>query len=199
MISKYRTFLERQKGAKESLLSEIKILQQKKKDLFRAIKKHEQAREIMREVGIKTQQQLQYHISDITTLALDAVFDDPYTLKVDFVLRRNKTECDLLFKRGKMEIDPLESSGGGAVDVAAFALRVASWAMAKNRIRNTIILDEPLRFLSIDKQEKAGKMIKQLSDKLGIQFIFVTHESTLTEFANNTIHVTKKNKISNIE
>lgn len=150
---------------------------------------HEQAREIVREVGMKTQQQLQYHISDITSLALEAVFEEPYELKVEFVQRRNKTECDLFFERTGERIDPLTASGGGAVDVAAFALRIATWSMTHPRTRNTIILDEPLRFLSTDNQEKASQMIKEISQRLGIQFIIVTHNPTLTAYADKVFEV----------
>ena len=77
--------------------------------------------EIIRTVGLNTQQTLQYHVSSIASLAMDAVFDDPYELKVEFVERRNKTECDLKFVREEQEVDPIEASGVGAVDVAAFA------------------------------------------------------------------------------
>jgi len=135
-------------------------------------------------VGLKTQQQLQYHISDITSLALEAVFNDPYELVVEFVQRRNKTECDLYFQRDENRMDPLSASGGGAVDVASFALRIASWSMERPKSRNVIILDEPLRFLSNDHQEKASIMIKEISEKLGIQFIIVTHEPILASYAD---------------
>ena len=124
-------------------------------------------------------------------MVLEAVFDDPYTLKVEFIQRRNKTECDLLFVRNGKEIDPLESSGYGAVDIAAFALRVASWSMKIPRSRNTIILDEPMRFLSEDRQPFASQMLKELSERLGIQFIIVTHEDILTEYADKIFSVSK--------
>ena len=184
-----RTRLERQRGKKiqiERTLAEkeqVLLLSQKQ------FKRHEKAREIIREVGLQTQQQLQFHISDVTSLALESVFNDPYQLKVDFVQRRNKTECDLLFVKGDSELDPLTASGGGAVDVAAFALRIASWSMAHPRTRATIILDEPLRFLSVDNQEKASRMIKEISQRLGVQFIIVTHESTLASYADRVFEV----------
>ena len=146
-----------------------------------------------------TQQQLSFHISDITSLALEAVFPDPYALQVEFIQRRNKTECDLYFVRDGEKVDPLSASGGGAVDVAAFALRIASWSMTKPRTRNVIILDEPLRFLSANLQERASSMIKELSDKLGIQFIVVTHEPILANYADRTFNVSIKNGISKIE
>jgi len=185
-------FLDQQKGKKsriEEQITEInEDLKAKKSDLINL----EQAREIIKIVGLKTQESLQYHISDITSLALDSVFPDPYQLKVNFIERRNKTECDLMFEREGQEISPLDSSGYGAVDVASFALRVACWSMQKSRTRNTIILDEPMRFLSEDKQADASAMLKEISKKLKIQFIIVTHEQTLTHWADKIITVSKK-------
>jgi DNA repair exonuclease SbcCD ATPase subunit len=92
----------------------------------------------------------------------------------------------------------LTASGGGAVDVAAFALRIASWSMAQPHSRNTIILDEPLRFLSVDLQEKASTMIKEVSDKLGIQMILVTHNDTLASFADRVFNVSIKKGVSKV-
>ena len=191
-IKDIRTVLERRKGEANKIQQQItKVgisLKENKRDLIR----HEQAREVIREVGLKIQQQLQYHISDITTMALDAVFPDPYEMVVEFVQRRNKTECDLYFERDGMRADPLTASGGGAVDVAAFALRIASWSMRRPRSRATIILDEPLRFLSANLQEQASAMLKEVSKRLGIQFIIVTHEPVLTSYADRVFEVTMK-------
>jgi DNA repair exonuclease SbcCD ATPase subunit len=197
-IQTYRNLLERQKGQKIQIEQSITTLNQELRDANRDLRRHEQAREIIREVGIKTQQQLSFHISDITSLALEAVFNEPYELKVEFVQRRNKTECDLYFERNGERIDPLTASGGGAVDVAAFALRIASWSMLRPHTRNVIILDEPLRFLSVDLQERASIMIKEISEKLGIQFILVTHNDTLTSYADRTFQVSIKKGVSKV-
>jgi DNA repair exonuclease SbcCD ATPase subunit len=198
-IQALRNRLEQKKGQRsqvERTIAELsEAVSQKKRDLRR----HEQAREIIREVGLKTQQQLQVNISDITSLALEAVFNDPYELKVEFVQRRNKTECDLLFSRDGDDVDPLSAAGGGVVDVAAFALRIASWSMQTPRSRNTIILDEPMRFLSVDLQERASLMIKEISKKLGVQFIIVTHSNVLTTFADRTFEVTLNKGISKVK
>ena len=184
-----RTRLERQRGKKMQIERTLAAKEESLKTMQKQFRRHEKAREIIREVGLQTQQQLQFHISDVTSLALESVFNDPYQLKVDFVQRRNKTECDLLFIKGDSEMDPLTASGGGAVDVAAFALRIASWSMTHPRTRATIILDEPLRFLSADNQEKASHMIKELSQRLGLQFIIVTHESVLASYADKVFEV----------
>lgn len=172
-----RQRLEQQKGQKIQIEQSITQLKESLTDIKRNIRRHEQAREIVRAVGIETQRQLQFHISDITSLALDAVFPDPYELKVEFVERRNKTECDLKFVRDNMEVDPLTASGGGAIDVAAFALRIASWSMQRPRTRSTIILDEPFKHLKgAEANLKVLHMISEISRKIGVQIIMVSDE-----------------------
>jgi DNA repair exonuclease SbcCD ATPase subunit len=198
-IEDFRRKLERQKGEFQRIQKSIHQGKEKRTWIRKDLRKHEQAREIIREVGLKTQQQLQYHISDITSLALDAVFPDPYELVAEFVQRRNKTECDLYFERDGDRMDPISASGGGAVDVAAFALRIASWSMQNPRSRNTIILDEPMRFLSANLQDRASQMIKQISTKLNIQFIIITHEEALTEHADSIFQVGIKKGRSQIK
>ena len=197
-IQQLRNQLEREKGKSLQIQKDLKDLQDELRDNRRSLIRHEQAREIVREVGLATQQQLQVHISDVTSLALESVFEDPYELVAEFVQRRNKTECDLYFTRDGNRMDPMDSSGYGAVDVASLALRIAAWSMQVPKKRNVIILDEPFKFLDgqTDRIERASLMIKELSDKLGIQFIIVTHDNVLSEHADKIFKVQLKNKKS---
>ncbi len=195
-IQDLRNNFERNKGKHDQIEISISNLSEKISDDKRDLRRHEEAREILRAVGLETQKQLQYHISDITSLALEAVFTDPYELVAEFVQRRNKTECDLFFSRRGSRMDPLDASGGGAVDVASFALRIAAWSMQSPKRRNVIILDEPMKFLDTqtDRLERASMMLKELSNRLGIQFIIVTHEDTLTEYADRVFRVRQSKK-----
>jgi len=188
-VKDLRSRLDSQKGQKFQIESDLEQLRQETRMMKRSLVRHEQAREIVREVGLKTQQQLQFHISDIASLALEAVFDNPYELKVEFVQRRNKTECDLLFARDNNSFDPISASGVGAIDIAAFALRIASWSMQRPHTRNTIIMDEPFKHLSVDLQDKASAMIKEVSQKLKLQFIIITHDPTLSSYADKVFEV----------
>lgn len=198
-IEQLRSRLDRERGKQLRIDSDIEKEKLAAREAKRELHRYEQAREIVREVGLKTQEQLQYHISDITSLALEAVFDDPYELVVSFVQRRNKTECDLLFERNGNQMDPMSSSGVGSIDVAAMALRVVTWSMQQPRSRNVIILDEPFKHLSEDNQERASQMLKELSDRLGIQFIVITHMQTLAGYADKTFTVTKRKRISRVK
>jgi len=198
-IKNLRNKLEQSKGAKAQLETSLTNLQTQLKEKGRSLRQHEQAKEIIRTVGQKTQEQIQFHIEDIVSMALDAVFDNPYKFAVEFVQRRNKTECDLYFVRDGNKVDPLTASGVGAVDVAAFALRIASWSMSTPHSRNTIILDEPFRFLSKNYQEQASLMLNEISQKLGIQMIIISHEEALTENVDAIFQVSIKKGISDVK
>ena len=123
-IERYRTIIERKKGVVAEYEKTVQKKQKQVEQKTQQLHQHEKALEIVKEVGRKTQEKLQFHISDITSLALEAIFEqDAYLLKMMFVDRRNRNECDLFFERDGNLIDPKNSSGVGAVDVASFALR----------------------------------------------------------------------------
>ncbi len=197
-IRKLRIQLERLKGHKEQLEQSLETAKQGLAETHREIRKHEQAIAVVKEVGLKTQQSLQYHIADTVSMALDSVFDDPYSMLVEFVQRRGKTECDLMFQRGKQVIDPLSASGGGAVDVASFALRVASWSMQRPKTRNVLLLDEPFKNLSEGLLPKASEMLKQVSDKLGLQIVMITHSDALIESADKVFQIQNRKRRSTL-
>lgn len=157
----------------------------------------QKARVIVQKVAEETQQKISFQISNLVSLALASVFPDPYEFKVNFVQRRNKTECDLLFVKNGEECEPLTAAGGGAVDVASFALRVAIWSLRKTR--PTFVLDEPGKFLSRDLQSKFSAVIKELSYRLQVQFIIVSHIPEIQSCSDRVFSCENKNGISFVE
>ena len=188
-ISDFRIFAETEKGRKKEILSQIEEVQENIISMGKEVIAIEQAQKIIQTVAQQTQEELKYNIEEIVTLALSAVFEDPYEFVIDFVQKRGRTEAKLLFKLGENMIDPLMASGGGPVDIAAFALRIAMWNIKHPRTRPIIILDEPFKFLSRDLQPKAGLMLSEISKKLGIQIIMVTHNEDLIDSADKVIRI----------
>lgn len=91
----------------------------------------------------------------------------------------------MVFIRDGQEIDPMSASGGGVIDVAAFALRLACLLLATPRPRRLLVLDEPFRFVSAKYRPKIRALLLQLSEELGVQIILVTH---ITELQIGTVH-----------
>ena len=154
---------------------------------------HVEAREYIIKAAQLTQENLEKHLSSIVTKALEIVFEEEAPkFIVRFTPKRNTSECEMYFSDdGVNEMDPLDSCGFGAVDVASFALRISIWALGKSR--PTIIVDEPFRNLDSERMPRASEMVKILSDELGIQMIIVTHEEDL-QANSDKVFIVSKNK-----
>ncbi len=144
-----------------------------------------------------TQNKLENHLSGIVTLALKTVFGERYSFKIRFVQRRNTTEADLLLVDNGRETNPIYSDGYGVCDVISIALRISYWKL-QNDSRNVIIWDEPLRFLSKDLHDLISVMIKEISKKLNLQFIIVTHNPSLIDHADKVFQIEREDEISNV-
>ncbi len=139
------------------------------------------AREFVNSAALAVQTRVHNVIAGLVTRCLHAVFEDrPYTFKIEFVRRRNKTEADLYFERDGHRYD-YSQVGGGVLDVAAFALKLSSLVLRRPALRKVIIADEPFKFLS----ERGGNidrirdLLLTLAKETGFQFVLVTHNQKL--------------------
>ena len=158
---------------------------------------HQKARIVVQTVAEQTQKQIEYHISNLVSLALASVFPDPYVFVLRFVQRRNKTEADLLFIKNGNEGRPLDISGGGPVDVAAYALRPALWSLKPTR--NSFILDEPFKYVSRDLQSKCSEMVHTLGERLSIQHIIISHIPEIIDKADTVFEVNNVDGVSEVK
>lgn len=198
-IQELRNSLEQLKGKKQTITKLLEEATISNKKLTQKLHRLEEALEVVNIVGLQTQQSLEYKISDLVSMALASVYDNPYEFIAKFIQRRNKSECDLLFARDGKEIDePLDSSGGGVVDVASFALRVASWSLSTPKLNNVLLLDEPFKGLDSTRLVMASELLSQISKKLNLQIIAISHSPELIESADRVFNVTIKKGVSNV-
>ena len=151
---------------------------------------------VIREVAQATQRNLEYHISNLVTTALSSVSSDFPEFEAEIEIQRNKTSLQLYFVESGTRSKPIETSGGGPLDIASFALRTSFWSLNKNR--PTFILDEPFKFVSPGLQSKVSEMLKMLSNKLGLQIIMVSHAEEINYSADKTFHVEKVGRESKV-
>lgn len=205
-IQDLRRFLNEQTGERNRLIKQKREEESVFSESLRNLNRYKAAREIIKKVQMDTQKELEYHLEDMVSSSLEAVFPSrwPYSLKVQFVERRNKTECDLLFEQNGNFSKPLEDNGGGVLDVASFALRTACWIMKIPHYSPIMILDEPFKHLKgTEANLRVLEMVKKISEKLGIQIIMVSDERIPREdtlwISDRTFLVTMNRKISKVE
>lgn len=137
------------------------------------------ARALVQTLAQSVQQEAHKQIASIVSKCLEAIYDDPYDFRIAFERKRGKTEARLHFVRDGNEVDPMEASGGGVVDVAAFALRLACLILSQPQLRLVEILDEPFKFVSAEYRPRVRALLLTLAQELGVQFVMVTHSQEL--------------------
>ena len=138
-----------------------------------------EAQDLAQQVAQQIQRQAHDQIATVVSKCLEAIFDEPYEFRIHFERKRGRTEARLVFEREGQEIDPMTASGGGVVDVAAFALRLSCLMLARPALSKTLILDEPFKFVSEDLRDRIRMLLEKLSKEMNVQFIIVTHMEEL--------------------
>jgi len=199
-MTDYRKLLNDRKASRNHWQALEKKLVADRATLDNEIAEHTEAREIMNAVQLATQVTIKDFIEEIVALGLKSVFGNQYGFKIDYKVKRNKSEAHLFVTKNGQPYDAEASCGGGILDVAAFGLRVALFALANPKPEGVLLLDEPGKWVSRgDLVGKFGSMLKEVSKMMGIQIIMISHDPALIESADRSFRVTQVNGISVVE
>lgn len=118
-------------------------------------------------------------ITAIVTACLQHVFGPGLAFHIHFERKRGKTAARMVFLQGGQEVDPAEADSGGAVDVAAFGLRLAGLLLSRPARRKLLVLDEPFKHVSAGHTAAVRGMVEAMAKDFGVQFLIVTHNTGL--------------------
>lgn len=144
-----------------------------------------EAAQVLQAVASSVQRAWYINLGRIVSKCLASVFDDPYEFKLVFKQLASRTQVQFLLERNLDEFDPLTSTGGGVVDVASFALRVAALMLSVQDGRRLLVADEPFRFVSAKYRHQVRILLERLAEEFDLQLILVTHNE---EFEIGTVY-----------
>ncbi len=122
-------------------------------------------------------------IEGVITSGLEAVFNEPIEFRIVPTIRGKNVNFDFVISGdGGSNTDLMSARGGGVVSVIGVLLRVLVVRLLRDRVRQVVILDEPLAMLSEEYVEPMGLLLSTLAADLGMQIILVSHQPG---FANN--------------
>lgn len=155
----------------------------------------------MQNLSDTTRKEIVEKISSIVTDALQKVKDKNLEFKMTLTTERNQVDLrfTILNKSTNQEYDILSSCGGGIADLVTFPLRISLLLKWSPELARVLILDENFKFVGVQDQESLGEFVRQISERLGIQIILVTHSPTLSNKAHKMFTVSNKNGESSVE
>ncbi len=147
-----------------------------------------EAYQLLRTFYEQTQSLCVKRLEQLVSYCLRTVFSDQaYEFRIIFETKRNQVEARMVFLRDGTEVDPLEAAGGGCLDVAVCALRLAVILFHVKRPRKFIGLDEPFRYVSQEYRANLIGLLQELSQRYGVQFFIITHDQDLIRLSPNPI------------
>jgi len=127
----------------------------------------------------------------VVSFALQSVFGEDYTFDTELTVKRNAVSAEFRVMDSKYSepANPLDSRGGGVVDVISLALRVVMLELFSPRIDGPLVLDEPTRHLSDEYSGRAAELLNAISTRTGRQIVLVTHDDILAKEAEHRVEL----------
>lgn len=140
---------------------------------------------VLHELSTSVQERFLNAIEKLISEGLTAVFEVPITFRIKSTTRNRQVNLDFeLENEDGTTTDLMDARGGGLVSLCGVLLRVVMVRLMADRVRQIMILDEPLGMLSAEYQPAAGELLRKLAHELGIQIIVVSHNPEMLESAD---------------
>ena len=170
---------------RESQMEALRVDREAKVELLQTAT---DAYQLLRTFYEQTQNLCVARLEQLVSYCLRTVFSDQaYEFKIVFETKRNQVEATMVFLRGGQPVDPLEAAGGGCLDVAVFALRLAVILFHVERPRRFLALDEPFRYVSADYRPNLVGLIQELSQRYHVQFFIISHDQDLIRLSETPV------------
>lgn len=159
------------KGRKWAAEQDLNAAQTSLVDALKHLEAMNGLKAVIQQVAKETQDKLRLRFEAIVQACLDAVFPGAYKFMMEFVSRRGQVEVDMWLDKDGTRMDPLDSNGGGVVDVMSIALRLCCLTLSANA--RLLLLDEPFGHLRGEARERLGELLSIISEKLNVQIFMV--------------------------
>ena len=131
--------------------------------------------------------------------ALKQIYGNEYSINFDYSMKRNKTSVDIyLTKHTKIGdvVRKQDGFGGGVSDVISLPLKLLVLIALKDNAK-VLIADEPGKHMD-QRIDKFGYFLKQVSSKLGVQLIILTHHASLAQFADTVYQISMQDEVTTL-
>jgi DNA repair exonuclease SbcCD ATPase subunit len=156
------------------------------------------AQTVIREIADTARHEFKAEVDRLVTLAIKSVFSENFSFDLQMTVEGGRLQCKPVVwetcENMQIEYSPKDDMGGSILDPIGFALRVVLHQFQKN-IRPVFILDEPMKNVGHGElMRQAGRMLQEISHRLKLQLIVITHEPELIEIADSAWKVVRNKK-----
>jgi DNA repair ATPase RecN len=192
----------RRKTTKDLLLQEQQDLQLQQEKLHEQQELFDKVRLLFQRSGEYARKQAKVQLETLVTNALQYVFGSSFRFEIDLSPADKNPTAEFYvvteWNGETIRTKPQDARGGGVVDIISLALRIAFLETVRPRINGPILLDEPGKHVSEDYILPMTQFLQSVYETFDRQILFVTHNTHLTESADQAFFVRLKDGKSEV-
>lgn len=193
----------KRKSKRDLLLQEKEEVLKKREEIEQEKEKLEKVRLLLQKSADYARQQSKEQLEMLVTNALQYVFGPSFRFSIELSDPKSKNVAAEFFavtnwEGTEVKNRPQDARGGGVVDIISLALRIAVLESIRPRMEGPILLDEPGKHVSEDFIVPMVEFLRSISESLGRQILMVTHNTHLSESADQAYHVRLRNGESDV-
>lgn len=146
--------------------------------------------DVLLAISMKTEQDILAYMGSLVTAGVQDIFQEDWKVELRSTSAAQKGLNIFLIKDGQEEQIP-DAVGGGVSQVVSLLIRLIVVHLLKGRIRQFVFLDEPLSHLADEYVGRAGDVLANTAQQLGIQIVMITHQRVLEDKADVVYTVNK--------
>ena len=196
-IKHLKTLIDKNTFIKDSLEEKKEEIQKDINDINKEADTLLELKDFLMSVSANYRDQLCNLFTSLVTEALTSIFEKDIRFNIKLYSYRNEPAIDVSVIEDNLEVDPQKSCGGGLNDIISFVIKIIFIYLKKSS--KIIILDEPLKFLSRDYIEQSSNFIREISKRMNIQIILVSHKPDLEISCDKLINIEKNENRSIIK
>jgi DNA repair exonuclease SbcCD ATPase subunit len=196
-IKYLKTLIDKNTFIKDSLEDKKREIQEDINNINKETDTLLELKDFLMSVSANYRDQLCNLFTSLVTEALTSIFEKDIRFNIKLYSYRNEPAIDVSVIEDNLEVDPQKSCGGGLNDIISFVIKIIFIYLKKSS--KIIILDEPLKFLSRDYIEQSSNFIHEISKRMNIQIILVSHKPDLEISCDKLINIEKSENRSMIK
>lgn len=139
---------------------------------------------VLRGLEAAWRERIEGGIASIISHGLSVVFGEPIEVVLETTTFRDTTSMEILIRQNGALSSVLDAKGGSLVQVLGFLWRLFLTVTAQPPLARVLVLDEPFAMVSEEYRPALAELLRELSTRLGVQFLIITHEKELTDAAD---------------
>lgn len=190
-LSEKESDINKKKGMELLLTSKVSEIKKNIEEINKNLVLYTKCIEVLDLIQKNISGKVKENFENIVTFALKSIVGDKYSFHLNYDRWGGLQEVDFDIKEKGFEhgFNPLDTTGGGIIDIVSIVLRIAVIELYKPKINGFIVLDEPFKHLSTQYRQLAAEFIVKLSQKIKRQIILITHINEFIHDSNNLIKV----------